>query len=47
MTGRPNRQAIYGPLVLERHVKDDGRRLLIYTLRHDPEALTGSVSKSS
>ena len=27
----------FGPLVVSRHVKDDGRALILYTLRERPE----------
>lgn len=43
MTNAPNRQAIYGPLALERQVKDDGRKLILYTLRHGARAQTSSA----
>jgi hypothetical protein len=43
MTDGPNRQVTYGPLALERHVKDDGRKLLVYTLRHGTQAQTGGA----
>jgi hypothetical protein len=29
---------VYGPLWLERYAKDDGRKLIVYTLRHSAKA---------
>jgi hypothetical protein len=42
----PN-QTIYGPLALERYVKDDGRKLIVYTLRPGAEASASGASTSA
>jgi hypothetical protein len=47
MVNGPNRQTIYGPLELERHVKDDGRKLIIYTRHRSAKAQMGSASASA
>lgn len=35
LDGRDKRSERFGPIALTRHVKDDGRALLLYTRRHD------------
>ena len=33
--GKDKRSESFGPIALTRHVKDDGRALILYTHRHD------------
>ncbi len=35
LDGKDKRSESFGPIALTRHVKDDGRALILYTHRHD------------
>jgi hypothetical protein len=37
LDGKDKRSESFGPITLTRHVKDDGRALLLYTHRHDDD----------
>jgi hypothetical protein len=47
MTQGSNQYMTYGPLALERHVKGDGRKLLIYTLHPGEKGSASSASASA
>jgi hypothetical protein len=40
--GPASREEVYGPLTLSRHVKDDGRALILYSRRMPSETLEDS-----